>query len=285
VTSVTKDSTAVDYCINKAIPDGSNLYYATLYDKGRNKDLIVAFHALINELSDIIRECSDPGVARVKLHWWQEEIERLYKRQARHPVTRQMQACFSLDQNQKLSFDTVIEFFNNFIFIEQADSLDTILSLYQTTSGEIWYQCVNQLQSAELDCSKDIKEIGALYHFINCLQQPDTYLNETRCIIPESYINLTELLNLRVDSTNRQVKQNEIFRPLLIDLKTRLDEVYEKLNKERNHVLQHTLILNRLAFKTCDEILRDGCNILDTNISLTPVRKLWVAWWTHFTMK
>jgi phytoene synthase len=29
-----------------------------------------------------------------------------------------------------------------------------------------------------------------------------------------------------------------------------------------------------------DEIQRDGCRVLTRRTSLTPVRKLWIAWWT-----
>jgi len=272
------DSTAFDYCKNKAIPDGSNLYYATIFENDKNKALIISFHAFLYELSDIIRECSDPGVARIKFKWWQEEIERLFNRQARHPVTKQMQICINFDQILKSTFDNIIEFFNHFIFIEQTDSLDTILLLYKSTTGEIWYQCAQQLNKTEADSLKIMRETGALIHFVTCLQQPDTYISETRCIIPASYAKNSDLLNLRIETTNKQIKQKEIFSPLILDLRTRLDESYRKLNKEKNMHFQHGLIMNRLAFKTCDEILADGCCLFDKNLSLTPLRKLWTAW-------
>ncbi len=276
------DSTAFDYCINKAIPDGSNLYYATIFDCKKNKALIIAFHAFLYELSDIIQECSDPGVARIKLKWWHEEIERLFNQQARHPVTKQMQECIVFDKNLNSTFDSVIEFFNHFIFIEQKDSLDSILSLYKSTTGEIWYQCAHQLNQTKTDSLDVMREMGALIHFTTCLQQPNTYINETRCIIPASYANNTDLLSLRIETKNKQIKQKEIFSPLLINLKTRLDETYKKLNKENNIHFQHGLIMNRLTFKTCDEILRDGCSLFDKNVSLTPLRKLWTAWQTRY---
>lgn len=273
--------TTHNYCINKAIPDGSNLYYATIFETPKNKKLIITLHAFLYELSDIINECSDPGVARIKLKWWQEEIDRLANKQARHPVAKQMQTCIDVNQNLKSTFDSVIEFFNHFIFIEQADSLDTVLSLYKSTSGEIWHQCAQQLNSVKTDSLAIMRETGALIHFIICLQQPNTYINETRCIIPASYINSNDLPGLRLETTNKHKKQKEIFSPLLIELKTRLDESYKKLKTEDNVCLKHGLILNRLAFKTCNEILQDGCNLLDKNISLTPIRKLWTAWQIH----
>jgi 15-cis-phytoene synthase len=275
--------TPYKYCIDKAIPDGSNLYYSTIFDNTKNKTIIISLHALLNELTDIIYECSDPGIARVKFKWWQEEIERLSNNEARHPVTRQMQECLSIDDNLKLTFDSTIDFFNHFIFIEQPESLETILSLYKSTIGEIWYQCANQLQTKTNHLPDTIRDQGAIIYYIACLQQPNTYMNETRCIIPSTYINQTDLLKLRTDNENKHTIQKESFAPLILDLKVRLDETYRKLNK--NKIIKHGLILNRIAVKNCDEILRDGCNLLDRNISLTPLRKLWIAWWTHFSIK
>lgn len=274
-------STAHDYCINKATPDESNLYYATVFDKDKNKKIIICHHAFLYELTDIIYECSDPGVARIKLGWWQEEIDRLFNKQARHPVTRQIQELIDFDQKLKSTFNSIIEFFNHFIFIEQTDSLDTILSLYKSTTGEIWYQCANLLQPEKIDSLESIRDMGALIHFISCLQQPKTYINETRCIIPASYINHTDLLNIRFDFSGRNEKQKECFTPLLLDLEKRLNETYKELNTKDNIKLQHVLIMNRLALKTCEEITREGCDLLGSNISLTPLRKLWIAWWTH----
>ena len=282
VNSDLDDSTALDYCINKAIPDGSNLYYATVFETPKNKKIIISFHAFLYELSDIIYECSDPGVARIKLKWWQEEIVRLFNKQARHPVTKQMQECINLNSDLQSSFGSVIDFFNHFIFIEQPDSLDTILSLYKSTSGEVWYQCGQQLNCDKTDSLDILREMGAVINFINCLQQTNTYINETRCIIPSHYAAHTQLLNLRADTVKKHSAQQDIFSPLLIDLKTRLDETYKKLSTKDNATLRHGLILNRLTYETCDEILGDGCNLLDRNISLTPLRKLWIAWRTRY---
>ena len=279
--SAANDSTIYDYCINKAIPDGSNLYYATLFDKGKNKAIIICLHAFLQELTDIIRECSDPGVARVKLNWWQEEIERLFIHQPRHPVTQQMQECITLDLNLKLTFTSIIQNFDKFVYIEQPHGLDAILYLYNSTSGEIWNQCEYQLHPTETDCPGHMQDMGSLYHFINCLQQPNIYINETRCIVPDVYINKVDLLKFRIDPLNNSLNQEKVFSPLLFDLKIRLDDIYKILTACDGHYFQHNLILNRLAVKTCDEILIDGCNLLSKNISLTPIRKLWVAWRTH----
>ena len=51
-----------------------------------------ALHAVYLELRDVPREVRDPGVADVKLRWWEEEIGFLYAGKARHPLTQALQA-------------------------------------------------------------------------------------------------------------------------------------------------------------------------------------------------
>ena len=47
-----------------------------------------ALHAVYLELHEVPREARDPGVADVKLRWWEEEIACLYAGKPRHPLTQ-----------------------------------------------------------------------------------------------------------------------------------------------------------------------------------------------------
>jgi phytoene synthase len=49
-----------------------------------------ALQAVYLELHEVPREVRDPGVADVKLRWWEEEIDFLYNRKARHPLTQEL---------------------------------------------------------------------------------------------------------------------------------------------------------------------------------------------------
>ncbi|MEM6998859.1 MAG: squalene/phytoene synthase family protein [Pseudomonadota bacterium] len=271
------DLTSLNYCITKAIPDGSNLYYACLFEKQENKIIIITLHAFLHELNDIIIECSDPGVARIKLKWWQEEIERLFDNQPRHPVTRQMKISIKLNQELKLALGYIICAFEQLIFLEQTDHLDSILSLFESVEGEIWVQCSQQLKVDDVKSIKIVREMGALNLFFTGLQQPYSYINDMRCLIPASYIEKSDLLNMR-NQASKRAEQKKIFSPLINDIQNRLDKTYTKFKTEYDIEYKYPLIMNQLIFKTCNEILYDGCNLLNKNVSMTPLRKLWLAW-------
>lgn len=281
--SADNNSNAFDYCVKKAIPDGSNLYYATLFETKRNKQIIISLHAFLYELTDVIRECSDPGIARIKLHWWHEEIDRLFNQQARHPVTRQFTEHLSLDEKLKTSLNSIIKNFDEFVFVEQIDLLDHILALYEATAGEVWSQCGMQLGITSSTSLNSLRKAAAIYQYIHCLQEPSIYINETRCIIPKNIINQNELLNRQLEIKNNYSEQTEIFMPLINDLISRLENLDLGIQKDNKALFKHASILNRIALKTCDEIINDGCKLLNNNTNLTPLRKLWLAWWINFT--
>lgn len=49
---------------------------------------LTALFAVYLEIREVPVECHDPGVAEVKLAWWQQEIEALYAGRPRHPLTQ-----------------------------------------------------------------------------------------------------------------------------------------------------------------------------------------------------
>ncbi len=73
---------------NQATPLGSATYYAVRFSppaqRERNAKLI-AWYRLIESIAEQPR---DPGVARLKLDWWREELLRLPDGEPRHPLAR-----------------------------------------------------------------------------------------------------------------------------------------------------------------------------------------------------
>lgn len=238
-------------------------------------------HALLNELNEVISECSDPGVARIKFKWWRDEIERWSGQQPRHPVTRELQSNITADEELMNSINLAVNGFERLINIEQPDSLDAILSLFESSSGKLWSLCYRLLGHPNQDRYKAIESTGALIQFIGCLQQPDRFINETRLIIPADFSGAGDILELKSNPAESETRLNEIFKPLILDLIDRLNGLYQGYVHDNHPALQHVLILNRLTLKLCREIQLDGNRLLHNKISLTPIRKLWVAWYTH----
>ena len=93
------------YCQDKAAHSGSSFYYSFLFLPPVQRRAITALYAFCREVDDIVDMQGDPGIARIKLNWWREEIARLFTGQAQHPVTRALTPVieeFDLPQEQFL---------------------------------------------------------------------------------------------------------------------------------------------------------------------------------------
>jgi hypothetical protein len=81
-----------DYCRQKAAASGSSFYYSFLFLPDEQRRAITALYAFCREVDDVVDDCSDAGVARMKLAWWRNEIAAAYHGTPQHPVARAVAA-------------------------------------------------------------------------------------------------------------------------------------------------------------------------------------------------
>lgn len=75
------------YVQEKAAASGSSFYYAFRFLEPRRRAAITAFYAFCREVDDVVDEMRDPGVAAAKLHWWRLEVGKSFAGGATHPAT------------------------------------------------------------------------------------------------------------------------------------------------------------------------------------------------------
>ena len=64
---------------------------ALTFSPPQHRAALGALFTLYTEIREIPVECRDPGVAEVKLRWWEEEIGALYAGKPRHPLSAGLQ--------------------------------------------------------------------------------------------------------------------------------------------------------------------------------------------------
>ena len=80
-----------EYCQQKTAQSGSSFYYSFLFLPPERRRAITALYAFCREVDDTVDEASDQSVARIKLAWWRENLERLDREQA--PAEPRLQAA------------------------------------------------------------------------------------------------------------------------------------------------------------------------------------------------
>lgn len=96
---------AIEEAQRKLAAASTDLRFAVLFAPRAQRAALTALLAIYVEIRATLHQCSDAGVARTKLGWWQEEIGLLAQRQPRHPLALQLLAflpasftCISLFQ-------------------------------------------------------------------------------------------------------------------------------------------------------------------------------------------
>ena len=70
----------------RAIPLGSARYWSWLFASSAARAPLLGVYALLAEWNALMDPASEASASRIKLAWWQEEIERLIARTPLHPI-------------------------------------------------------------------------------------------------------------------------------------------------------------------------------------------------------
>lgn len=277
--------TPEQYCRDKAAPAGSNLYYSTLYHDARTRRLLHALFAFQHELNEVVYESSDPGAARVTLSWWLEEIGRLFSGEARHPVTRELS---ELDGGSCLSQQELmgcIAAMAQFLDTRQTNAYTDWLEQHSNASGYIWQAAGRACGCPDRDKLATLNSAGCCYGAFELLHHVRHFARLGLEVFPSELLAAHNL----VLNTIIQPEYRDAATALLTDLFQRLHNDMETCLTELQDEDTGNLLFSRVMLKILSALCREYHSgkvpITDTRISLTPIRKLWIAWRTARSLR
>jgi 15-cis-phytoene synthase len=262
-----RESTA-EYCRLKAAEPGTNFYYATLYYAPEIRRKLFCLHAFGNELAGIIAECTDPGVARMKLAWWYEEVQRLYKKQPRHPVTKEFMHTLTGRVDMENFLAQLIDYYDQQVSFLQPQTYSELMDFLQRGQGLLWRYSADICTYQHSQTPEMISEMGCHFGYFQILQNVPLNERMNRYYWPIEEVNNTH------DKTGLYAFQVE-------RLLNRLEEYNEKLPSIDRKSQRYAIIMAQIICTICREIAQSGYRLSEERITLTPFRKLWITWRTH----
>ena len=269
------------YVQEKTAASGSSFYYAFLFLSADKRAAISAFYAFCREVDDVVDEVSDPSVAAQKLAWWEKEVQAAFAGQdlaQRHPVLRALmpyaptygitaahllaviQGCqMDLQQNRYLDFPA-LEKYCHLVAGVVGEVAARIFCYSNPRTLEYAYKLglAFQLTNIIRDVGEDAAR-GRIYLPVNDLQQFGVPVNEI---------------------TNRVYSDR--FKALMQFQAQRAQQLYAEalalLPPEDFRAQKPGLMMAAIYRDLLREIERDGFQVLHQRTSLTPLRKLWLAW-------
>ena len=266
------------YCQDKAVKSGSSFYYAFLFLPAPRRRAITALYAFCREVDDVVDECSDVSLARTKLAWWRTQVDALFTGQPTHPVTRALEPYLT---EMNITSDRLIAIIDGMeMDLDQNRYLDWpalekycwhVAGVVGELSASIFgYQNPKTLEYAS--------KLGIAFQLTNIIRDVGDDARRGRIYLPLSDLHTYEV---RVtDILNASYVPG--FDALMAFEAQRARNLYADavacLPNEDRRSQRPGLMMAAIYATLLDEIEHESWQVLDQRISLTPVRKLWLAW-------
>jgi phytoene synthase len=270
--------TPQQYVQDKAAASGSSFYYAFLFLPRPRRAAITAFYAFCREVDDVVDEVADPAVARTKLAWWQAEVAKSFRGEPTHPVMKALMPCvpeFGIEERQ---LHAVIE--GCHMDLEQTRYLDfpglqRYCHLVAGVVGEVSARIFGQADPATTAYAH---KLGLAFQLTNIIRDVGEDALRGRIYIPASElqqfdVKAHELLNRKYSDRFTALMKFQADRARRV-----YDEALALLPPADRRSQKPGLMMASIYRTLLHEIERDGFQVLHQRVSLTPLRKFWLAW-------
>jgi phytoene synthase len=269
-----------EYCQQKAAASGSSFYYSFLFLAPERRRAITALYAFCREVDDVVDECADPQLARTKLAWWRMEVAKLYEGKATHPVCRALYPYLDTFRIEKNHLDEIVAGME--MDLAQTRYLDFAgLEKYcYHVAGAVGLLAAGIFGYRDPRTLEYAKSLGTAFQLTNIIRDVGEDARKNRIYLP-----MDELQKFGVTAADiLNGVYSERFARLMAFQAQRANSIYEKalasLPAQDRRAQRAGLIMAAIYRATLAEIERDGFKVLDRRTSLTPLRKLWIAWKT-----
>ncbi len=268
------------YCQQKASQSGSSFYYSFLFLPPTRRQAITALYAFCREVDDIVDDSTDINIARTKLAWWHGEVDALYAGHAHHPVTQALAAllpAFKLPQSKLheiidgMEMDLTEHRYADFAALKLY--CYRVASVVGLLSAEIFgYENPRTLEYAE--------NLGMAFQLTNIIRDVGEDARRGRIYLPldelaRFNVTVADIMQARPSTGFQRLMDFQVDRALGY-----YRDAFSALPAGDRKAQRPGLVMAAIYQALLAEMRADGMPVLTQRTSLTPLRKLWIAWRT-----
>jgi phytoene synthase len=268
-----------EYCQQKAAASGSSFYYSFLFLPPARRRAITALYAFCREVDDVVDEGMDAQVAAAKLAWWRNEVANLFSGRPQHPVMLALQPHLALGITAG-RLNEVIDGME--MDLRQTRYLDWAgLEAYcYRVAGVVGLLAAGIFGYRDARTLDYAKNLGIAFQLTNIIRDVGEDARKNRVYLP-----VEDLQRFGVPAADiLQGRQTPAFGSLMEFQAERARRYYrsafDALPAADRRAQRPGLIMAAIYRALLEEIQRDGFRVLTQRTSLTPLRKLWIAWRT-----
>ena len=273
------------YCQERAAKSGSSFYYSFLFLPAERRRAIIALYAFCREVDDVVDECSDADVARTKLAWWRKEIGDVFEDTgtAQHPVSQALVRVVRQFNLPRRHFEEIIDGMEMDLSYNRYPDFPTLQSYCYRVAGAVGLMAARIFGYRDPSTLTYAENLGTAFQLTNIIRDVGEDARRNRVYLPQD-----ELSRFGISATDvAHLRETDAFRKLIEFQIDRAQDFYNRafaILPAADRKLQRPGLVMAAIYRTLlQEIRADGNRVLSQRTSLTPLRKLWIAWRTWLT--
>jgi len=266
------------YVQEKATASGSSFYYAFLFLPKPRRAAITAFYAFCREVDDVVDEVRDPGVAATKLAWWRTEVAQSFAGQPHHPVMLALMPLAAEHGIEARHLQQIIEGCQ--MDLEQTRYLDFpgLQRYCHLVAGVVGEAAAHIFGQTDPQTTAYAHKLGLALQLTNIIRDVGEDALRGRIYLP---VNELQQFDVKAHELLNRV-HSERFVALMKFQAERAHRCYDEalalLPAADRRNQKPGLMMASIYRALLREIERDGFQVLNQRVSLTPLRKFWLAW-------
>ncbi|GAA4335826.1 presqualene diphosphate synthase HpnD [Pigmentiphaga soli] len=271
------------YCQDKAAQSGSSFYYSFLFLPPERRRAITALYALCRELDDTVDEASDASVARIKLAWWRSELGRLFEGRPEHPVTQALAPHVAPFGVTPQRLEAIVDGME--MDLDQSRYLDfaALRTYCRRVAGVVGELSAGIFGYSDPATLAYADRLGLALQLTNIIRDVGDDARKGRIYLPiedlqRFGVKAADILNGRYSDDFAALMRFQCERA-----RAAYAEAFAALPPQDRRAQRPGLMMAAIYRALLDEIEQSGYQVLHQRISLTPLRKLWLAWKTYVT--
>ena len=269
-----------EYCQQKAAQSGSSFYYSFRFLPSERRRAITALYAFCREVDDIADEIQDVNIARAKLGWWRAEVANLFAGHPTHPVSKALQPAtqqFSVDEAR---LNEIIDGMEMDLSRRRYQDFASLQLYCHRVAGVVGQLSASIFGFRNPKTLEYAENLGLAFQMTNIIRDVGEDARRDRIYLPQEDLQKFGVSNADI----LDCKQTAAFEMLMVfqakRAKSLYDAAFAALSREDRRSQRPGLIMSAIYRTLLDELERDGFKVLNQRTSLTPLRKLWIAWKT-----
>lgn len=258
---------------NRATPPGSSAYYSVRFAPRDLRHDLAALLAWRHELRAILDDVSDPGVARLKLQWWRDELDRTRRGEPRHPLSKVLAPILEGQRLPDEPFQRIADVVEADILRRQPANGPALSAACEGDQGSLFELIARCHGIDDAELLGVARRLGAYCARVYLIRDSGALVRQGRAVFPADRLRQRGLSAEAL----KQRERRDALPGLLADaaVEARSDKPpADRVSRLPPSVRVRASILSVLL----EELERSRFDLADQRVGLTPLRKLWIAW-------